>query len=160
MLRILSILFFLTLLKCSSISKQISGTSSPQLSPCPNYTGVFQCPAMPNVEYSLPEYIFYGKTEKNTEGAWIYTSYLSISPEIKSKIIANGKRHSSVDHRGVKRVYTASCNKGVLINKYSTSRGTAETKVWLDKKSNLNILYDFAKGKVLICNRVASTSDF
>ena len=160
-MKILLIPLFLILVECSSIPKKISDTSSSKSGACPDFTGTFQCPAMQNVKYPQPAYTMYAVTEKNIVGTYIYKSYLSISPERKSEIISDGKKRSSIDHRGITRNYIASCNKGVLTNKYSTvGKRTAETKIWMDNNGHLNILYGFAKGKVLVCNRLSSTPSY
>ena len=155
-MKILSIPLLLALAGCSSAPKKIPGASLSKSNACPDYTGVFQCPAMQNAKYPLPAYTMYAITEKNADGVHIYKSYLSISPERKSVIVSDGKKRSSMDHRGISRNYIAHCNKEALINKYSTAKGDAKTRIWLDKNGNLNILYDFAKDKVLICNRVST----
>ena len=139
---------------CTVFSKNKATPSVSPLADCPDYTGVFQCPEMPNVKHPLPAYTMYASTT-NKGGTYTYESHLSISPEIKSKIIADGKKHTSKDHRGVTRYYRATCNKGILINRYSVFDGTAQTEIWMDKDGHLKIRYDFAEGKILTCKRVS-----
>lgn len=143
------------LISCIGLPKNKTTPSTTPLADCPDYTGVFQCPEMPNIKYPRPAYTVYASAT-NKEGTYIYESHLSISPEIKSKIIADGKEHTSKDHRGITRHYRASCNKGVLINRYSASKGTAQTELWIDKKGHLKIRYDSADGKILTCKKVSS----
>ena len=112
----------------------------------------------------------------------LYESHLSISPHIKSKIIDDGKKHTSKDHKGATRHYRAICNKGILyrfglkiqvliegkktqnsnrisiINRCSVSYGAAQTEIGIDKDSRLEIRYDFAEGKILTCKRVSPSN--
>ena len=123
---------------------------------CPNYTGTFQCPEMTNIKKPLPAYTIYAKTTRKGE-IYIYESHLSISPGKKSKIIADGKKRTTEDYKGVIREYKAHCSKGILINHYLTSDNrTAQTEMWIDREGHLKVRYDFAEGKILTCNRVAA----
>ena len=121
---------------------------------CPKYTGLFSCPAMPGLKYPQPPYKIYVNTE-NDNDILIYKSRLSISPEKESIIIADGKEHSSIDNKGITRSYVANCTDGVLTNRYSLAEEIAETKIWVTKTGDLNILYDFAHGHILTCSKIA-----
>ena len=150
----LTIFLSVLLLSCTTLLKDKKTTSVPTTSDCPNYTGAFDCPAMPNIKHPLPAYIMYGTTT-NEGGIYTYKSHLSISPNRKSTIISDGNKHTSIDHRGITRDYRATCKKGVLINRYSTSKGMAQTEIWVTKDGHLKIRYDFAEGKILTCKRIS-----
>ena len=142
------------LLSCTTLLKDKKATPASITDDCPDYTGAFDCPAMPNLKHPLPSYVIYGITT-NENGIYTYKSHLSISPNIKSIIIADNNEHTSKDHKNITRNYRATCKKGVLINHYSTSRGIAQTEVWIDKEGHLKIKYDFAEGKILTCKRIS-----
>lgn len=144
----------ITSLSCTTFLKNKKATSVSITNDCPDYTGVFDCPAMPNLKHPLPAYIMYGTTT-NKNGIHTYKSHLSIPPNIKSTIVADNTERTSKDHKGTTRNYRATCKKGVLINRYSTSRGTAQTEIWINKDGHLKIRYDFAEGKILTCKRVS-----
>ena len=143
------------LLSCTTFSKNKKADPISITNDCPDYTGTFDCPAMPNLKHPLPAYTMYGTTT-NENGIYTYKSHLSISPNIKSIIVADNNAHTSKDHKGITRNYRATCKKGVLINRYSTSRGIAQTEIWINKEGHLKIRYDFAEGKILTCKRVSN----
>ena len=151
--------FFVTflsviLLSCTTLLTDKKAASVSITTDCPNYTGAFDCPAMPNLKHPQPAYIVYGAAA-NKNGIYTYQSQLSISPNIKSTIVADNNERRSKDHKGKIRNYRAECKKGVLINRYSTASGIAQTETWIDKDGHLKIRYDFAKGKILTCKRVS-----
>ena len=121
--------------------------------PCPHYEGVFRCPKLMTSEGNLPAYNYYVEVEEK-EGVKTYTSWMSVSPEKTSTIVADGLTHQSQDFHGKTRNYVAHCEDGKIINRYSSKRGFSETRLWVNAQGDLKIQYDFAPGETLTCKKV------